>query len=344
MPGDAPRHQAGGVNPFAYLDSFPQSRLLVVGDLMLDEYLWGHIERISPEAPVPVLHLVRRECALGGAGNVIRNLRSLGAQVDAIGIVGGDAAGDRVLALLDEIKVGRASVVCDPRRPSTHKARLMSIEHDQQVFRLDEESAVEVQGEIEDHLIALIEERMASAQAVLCSDYQKGLLTNRVLQAVFQSARSHGVPAIVGPKDSHAEKYRGAGILMPNARELAQLAGTRADAEDWLPRAARHIVESLGLEALVVTRGRDGISLFEPGGDSLRRVDIPTVARTVYDVTGAGDTAIATFSLALVAGADREAAANLANVAAGVVVGKRGTASVTVEEIRSRLSEASAKN
>lgn len=322
-----------------FLDAFVDSRLLVVGDLMLDEYLWGHIERISPEAPVPVFHLIRREHALGGAGNVICNLCSLGAKVTAIGVVGRDETGSQILAQLLKLGVDTASVFPDHCRQSTRKSRLMSLDHDQQVFRLDEESARDVTPEMEDRLIASIEGKLAAAQAVVCSDYQKGLLTPRVLEAVLRVARALGIPAIVAPKDSHAEKYRGASILMPNARELAQLAGQRLENPDWLPDAARRVVESLGLEALVVTRGRDGISLFEQEASGLRRVDIPTLARTVYDVTGAGDTAIAAFSMALVAGADRSEAAILANLAAGVVVAKRGTATVTIPEIHARIAE-----
>jgi rfaE bifunctional protein kinase chain/domain len=214
---------------------------------------------------------------------------------------------------------------------------LMSLEHGQQVFRLDEESAHSVWGETEDRLVEMIRFKASDAQVILCSDYHKGILTPRVLQATFAAARREQVPAIVAPKDSNAEKYHGATILMPNVRELAQLVGTRADGSDWLTDSARRLVGQLQLEALVVTRGREGMSLFEPVKAGLRRLDIPTVARSVYDVTGAGDTALAAFALAIAAGADREAAVHLANHAAGVVVGKRGTATVTVEELRALL-------
>ncbi|HVB34518.1 MAG TPA: D-glycero-beta-D-manno-heptose-7-phosphate kinase [Patescibacteria group bacterium] len=330
------------MNPLArFLESFSDMSILVVGDLMLDEYLWGHIERISPEAPVPVLNLIRPESMLGGAGNVLRNLSSLGATVMAAGVVGQDGTGRQILELLDVLGADSDAVITDRHRKSTRKARLMSLEHGQQVFRLDEESAQEIWGEVEDRLIAGIQAKAEDVHAILCSDYQKGLLTPRVLQAVFDAARRHHVPAIVGPKDSNAAKYRGAAILMPNAKELAQLVGARANGKDWLTDAAHRLVEMLDLQALVVTRGRDGMCLFEPGSAGLRRVDVPTVAQSVYDVTGAGDTAIAAFALALASGADCESAAQLANFAAGVVVGKRGTASITVEEIRDRLPETS---
>ncbi len=330
------------MNPLAqFLEAFSDKSILVVGDLMLDEYLWGHIERISPEAPVPVLNLVRRESMLGGSGNVLRNLSSLGATVIAAGVTGPDSTGQQILELLDILGADAQAVLTDRHRKSTRKTRLMSLEHGQQVFRLDEESPQAIRGEVEDRLIEAIEAKAEDVHAILCSDYQKGLLTPRILQAAFDAARRQHIPAIVGPKDSNAAKYRGATILMPNAKELAQLVGTRADGDDWLTDSARRLVGMLDLKALVVTRGRQGMCLFEPSSTGLRRVDVPTVAQSVYDVTGAGDTAISTFALSLASGADCESAAHLANFAAGIVVGKRGTASITVEEIRARLPEPS---
>jgi D-beta-D-heptose 7-phosphate kinase/D-beta-D-heptose 1-phosphate adenosyltransferase len=323
------------------LDTFSTCSVLVVGDLMLDEYLWGHIERISPEAPVPVLRLVRRESTLGGAGNVMRNLCRLGAQVAAVGVVGLDSTGEQILELLDVLGIESDGVLSDPHRKSTLKARLMSLEHGQQVFRLDEESPQSVWGEIEERLVDRIHTKAADAQVILCSDYHKGLLTPRVLQAAFTAARREQIPAIVAPKDSNVEKYRGASILMPNVRELAQLVGTRADGNEWLNDSARRLLETLELDSLVVTRGREGMTLFEPGEGGIRRLDIPTVARSVYDVTGAGDTAVAAFALGMASGGDYESAARLANLAAGIVVGKRGTASVTVEEIQALLPPSS---
>jgi D-beta-D-heptose 7-phosphate kinase/D-beta-D-heptose 1-phosphate adenosyltransferase len=317
------------------------SRVLVAGDLMLDEYLWGHIERISPEAPVPVLNLIRRESTLGGAGNVMRNLRSLGVQVIAAGTVGNDSIGEQILELLDVLGVESDAVIRDPHRKSTHKARLMSVEHGQQVFRLDEESTMGVWGDVEEKLADRIRERVADAQVILCSDYLKGTLSEKVLEAAFQASQRQRISAVVGPKGSNTAKYRGASMLMPNARELAEMTGTRVDGNDWLTDSASRLLEELDLEALVVTRGRDGMSLFEPTPAGILRMDVPTVARSVYDVTGAGDTAIATFCAALAAGLDRETAVQMANQAAGVVVGKRGTATVTVEEILAHFDEGS---
>lgn len=321
------------------LQTFERCRVAVIGDLMLDEYLWGHIERISPEAPVPILNIVRRESTLGGAGNVVENLRSLGVQVAAFGVVGQDETGKQVRDLLKGHGVDVSAVIPDALRKSTRKVRLMSLEHSQQVFRLDEESTAGVAGEIEDCLIRMIRAVAGEVQVILCSDYMKGVLTKRVLDAVFSAARERGIPSIVAPKDSNPQKYYSAGVLMPNVRELAQLVGTRVDGDVWLNDSARRTLEMLGLEALLVTRGSEGKSLFENIGSSLRRVDIPTTARSVYDVTGAGDTAIAAFAAALASGSDRESAAHLANLAAGIKVGKRGTACVSSMELMECVRE-----
>jgi len=325
------------------LDAFAACRIAVVGDLMLDEYLWGHIERISPEAPVPILSITHRTCTLGGAGNVAENLRHWGAAVTLIGVVGQDETASQLYNLLQSRGVNAQGVLTEANRKTTRKARLMSVEHGQQVFRLDEESTFTVKGEIEKTLIDAIRNMDHNVQAIVCSDYLKGVLSEKVLAAVFEVARVRGIRSIVAPKDSNAEKYRGANILMPNSTELRQMTPQRANQdanlEAWMDASARSLVEVLALKALLVTRGSEGMSLFENSASGLRRVDIPTMARSVYDVTGAGDTAIAAFSAAVASGADLGTAAQLANLSAGIKVGKRGTACVDLEEIRASLKE-----
>jgi len=317
----------------AWLESFEKCHVLVVGDLMLDEYRRGHVERISPEAPVPILSVVAWDATLGGAGNVVKNLRSLNVGVTVVGILGDDDTGEQVLKGLAAMGVSGSGVVKDARRVSTRKVRFVSMEHGQQVFRADEETAQEVSGEIEEQIIRQVREKAANAQVILCSDYLKGVLTAKVLKAAFEAGRERKVPVIVAPKDEEVQKYVGASILMPNLKELSRLVGTPMDGDAWLMDSAGHLTMSLGLEALLVTRGSEGMTLFEPEETKLRRLDIPTVARKIYDVTGAGDTALAVFSAGIACGATREVAAQLANVAAGVVVGKQGTAVVTAEEI-----------
>jgi D-beta-D-heptose 7-phosphate kinase/D-beta-D-heptose 1-phosphate adenosyltransferase len=304
---------------------------------MLDEYLWGHIERISPEAPVPILNIIRRSSTLGGAGNVVENLRSFGVQVTVFGVTGTDETGQQVRDLLRIHGADTKGLINDPPRKTTRKARLMSLEHGQQVFRLDEESTAVLDHGMEENMVSRIHAMDDGIQAIVCSDYLKGVLTERVLAAAFTVARERGIRSIVAPKDSNAEKYRGAHVLMPNARELMQLSAAKDNAERTLDHSAHQLIEDLSLEALVVTRGSEGMSLFEKSASALRRVDIPTMARSVYDVTGAGDTAIAAFAAGIAAGSDLESAAHLANVTAGIKVGKRGTASVSIEEIRLSL-------
>jgi D-beta-D-heptose 7-phosphate kinase/D-beta-D-heptose 1-phosphate adenosyltransferase len=321
------------------LQPFSRCRIVVVGDLMLDEYLWGHIERISPEAPVPILNVVSRELMLGGAGNVVENLRGLGVQVSVFGVVGKDETGDQVRDLLQTHGADVTGVVCDSDRKSTRKGRLMSLEHGQQVFRMDEESIQPISCAVEDRLVSAIRGNIGRADAIVCSDYMKGVLTQRVIGAAFDEARKQEIPSITGPKDSNSRKYHGAAVLMPNSRELAQLVGTPMDGDIWLNESAHALIETLGLEALVVTRGREGMSLFESVEDSMTRIDVPTTARSVFDVTGAGDTAIATFAAAVAARCDRTNAVRLANLAAGIKVGKRGSASVSLQELEQCIRE-----
>jgi D-beta-D-heptose 7-phosphate kinase/D-beta-D-heptose 1-phosphate adenosyltransferase len=307
---------------------------------MLDEYLWGHIERISPEAPVPILNVIRRSTTLGGAANVVENLRSWGVEVTVLGVVGEDETGKQVRELLSAHGADCKKVVSDPLRKSTRKSRLMSLEHGQQVFRLDEESIYPLDETVENTIIEMVHAISNGVQVILCSDYLKGVLSERVLTATFEKAYEKGIRTIVAPKDSNPERYRGANIVMANSRELMQLSGKKSNV-DLLDEPAQDLIDKLSLEALVVTRGGEGMSLFEKSAAGFRRIDIPTMARSVYDVTGAGDTAIAAFAAAVASGSDLEMAAHLANITAGIKVGKRGTATVNLDEIRQSLREGS---
>jgi len=200
---------------------FPHSRVLVIGDLMLDESLWGHIQRISPEAPVPILNLERRGYALGGAGNVVTNLKTLGARVTVLGAVGEDSTGRQIAGLLEELGVDGQGVLRDPTRRSSRKTRLMSLEHGQQVFRMDDESAHPIDQPREDALLAKLEAILPNVDAILCSDYLKGVLTEGVLQETFRLANRRNLQVTVAPKDANRNKYRGAGV--PSGRSLAAL-------------------------------------------------------------------------------------------------------------------------
>lgn len=318
------------------LGSISKQRVLVVGDVMLDEYMWGEIVRISPEAPVPVMHLHHAESFLGGAANVARNAASLGAQVSAIGVVGHDQAGAVLCREFDRAEIKRRGVLTDPNRTTTRKCRLMSREHQRQVFRFDQETTEVISPATEVQLLGTIREQISATDAVICSDYLKGVLTDKVLHTISELARERGIPLVTAPKDGHPEKYRGASVLMPNLRELARLVGhhLNGNGHGWIDQAAWRLLRGNAFSALLVTRGQDGMTLFEMPDGELVRTDVDAITRNVYDVTGAGDTALGVFSLALAAGASRNHAASVANLAAGIVVGKPGTACVTPEDLR----------
>jgi rfaE bifunctional protein kinase chain/domain len=323
----------------AILARMAACRVLVVGDQMLDEYLHGEIGRISPEAPVPVMHLQRSESRLGGASNVARNVAALGAHVSVFGVVGADRAGEALCSHLVELRIVRTGLAVCARRPTTRKTRLMSIEHNQQVFRFDDEVTDEISAQQEDVLLKSVTEAIPEADAVICSDYLKGVLTRRVLQEVAQLGRRFQVPVITAPKDAEPDKYARASVLLPNFREFSRLVHHRKNGNGnvWIDPAALSLIEQHEFDALLVTRGKEGMSLFERISGKVSREDIPAVSQAVFDVTGAGDTSIAVFALCLAAGATRSHAAQLANLAAGIGVGKRGTACVTPDEILQRV-------
>jgi len=298
-------------------------RILVVGDVMLDEWVWGTVSRISPEAPVPVVAVNDHSFTLGGAGNVANNLRAIGAHVAFAGAVGDDAEGHRVKKLFDDIEVNHDAVVILGDRPTTRKTRIVA--HNQQVVRADWES-VESIGTVDSaNLCERVRELAAECDAVVLSDYAKGLFTRELIEAV------RAAPIVtVDPKPRNIALFDGVTVLAPNATEAAAATGIAIQDDASLERAGRALLERLGCRYVVVTRGERGMALF--GGDGTR-VLVPSVARTVYDVSGAGDTVIAVLTAALAADASIEMALQLANFAAGAVVEKLGTATASPDEI-----------
>ena len=307
---------------------FADRRLLVLGDLMLDEFIWGRVRRISPEAPVPVVEVERQTLVLGGAGTVTANLIALGARPTPLGVVGEDANADRLRSAFQEIGVASESLVADAARATTLKTRIIA--HNQQVVRADRESRAPIASAIEDAIIARFTESLDTADAVVVSDYRKGLLTPRVLAETLQAAQRLGVPVCLDPKLRSFANYQPVTVITPNNQEAAEAAAIEIEDEASLNEAGRRLLAAIDCRAVLITRGEEGMALFTDGGEVTR---IPTVAREVYDVTGAGDTVIATLALALAAGATFAEAAILANHAAGVVVGKVGTATVTRDEL-----------
>jgi D-beta-D-heptose 7-phosphate kinase/D-beta-D-heptose 1-phosphate adenosyltransferase len=314
--------------------SFDRLRLLVVGDAMLDEYLWGEVERVSPEAPVPVVHVQRESMALGGAGNVLRNAVAMGARTLLATALGDDRAGDLLIDLLKELGADPAGVVRVEGRPTTRKTRVEA--RSQQVVRFDRETEAPLPEEAVRRLQRAIDAALPQVDGVILEDYGKGLLTPAVVRRWMRRFQARGLPVAVDPK-GRLEPYRGADLVKPNLREVEQLAGRPVRTSQELAAAVAKLRRKLGGSAVVVTRGADGMTVFdeEPAG-----VDVPIERCEVFDVQGAGDTAIAALCLARLAGASLLEAAVIGNAAASVVVRKVGTATATAREIRRRLPAA----
>jgi rfaE bifunctional protein kinase chain/domain len=304
-------------------------RIVVLGDVMLDEFIWGDVTRISPEAPVPVVDIRRESVHLGGAANVLANLLALGAKACVVGVVGDDPAGQRLRTSLKQASPLQSDdyLVVDEKRPSTTKTRIIA--HSQLVVRADREQRSPVNGQTENRILESLRQAMQNADALIISDYDKGVVTPRILSEILPSAYAR-VPVLIDPKMRNFSHYRPATLITPNHHEALRMTNLEVDSDDGLHQAARLIRQDLSCDAVLITRGDRGIMLLE--GDNAP-VFVRTAAREVYDVTGAGDTVIATLAAALSAGATMLEAANLANHAAGIVVGKVGTATASGDEL-----------
>jgi D-beta-D-heptose 7-phosphate kinase/D-beta-D-heptose 1-phosphate adenosyltransferase len=316
------------------LKEFSRVRLLIVGDLVLDEYLWGDARRVSPEAPVPVVQVEGESIVLGGAGNVVRNVISLEAGCEVASVVGMDRNGDRVIALLEELGVDSGGVIRVDGRPTTHKTRIVA--RGQQIVRVDRETDEPIAPGVIDQLLGGLRERIAAVDGAILEDYGKGLLVPAATREIIACCAGANVPVSVDPK-SALRPFEGAALVKPNLREAEDFTGIRADDARGLDRIAEKLREIVGCTDLVITRGGLGMSVFE-GTSS--RWDVATCKQEVFDVQGAGDTAIAVLALARAAGASLVEAAVLANAGAGVVVEKVGTATASRDELAARLPEA----
>jgi D-beta-D-heptose 7-phosphate kinase / D-beta-D-heptose 1-phosphate adenosyltransferase len=317
------------------LAEIPQATVLCIGDLMLDDFVYGEVSRISPEAPTPVLAVTRETKVIGGAGNVARGIAALGAHCIFIGVMGEDEAG-RMLAraFVEDWPGVETHIMVDPNRPTTRKVRFVSDHHSTHLLRADWEIAKPIPAEIERSLINAANSLMPRAQAVVLSDYAKGVLSPRVIRAVIDAAKAAGKPVIVDPKGNDFGIYSGANVITPNRKELADATHRILRGEEDFVAAARHLGERVGAEAVLVTRSEDGMTLVVRNGEAQH---VPAYPVKVRDVSGAGDTVAAVLAVMLAIDAGFEPAARAANAAAAVVVGKRGTASVSVAELRSRL-------
>jgi D-beta-D-heptose 7-phosphate kinase/D-beta-D-heptose 1-phosphate adenosyltransferase len=314
---------------------FAKARVLVLGDVMLDQYWWGTVDRISPEAPVPVVRLDRTTIAAGGAANVAMNVAGLGAKPILMGGVGDDVEARLLIGHLNERGIS-SEYLKTLARPTSVKTRIVA--HGQHVVRIDKEKLMPLAAKEEDAVVRSALDVVDLVDAVIVSDYAKGFVTNGILNAVIAQSRKSGIPVLIDPKGKDYGKYSGATILTPNRREALEACGLDANESDQVPAAAARIYERCDLSALVVTEGENGITLVEPEGDIFR---LRAQTHEVYDVTGAGDTVIAGLGVSIASGLNFREAVYIANVAAGVVVEQVGTTAITVDHLKAKLEELS---
>ena len=325
----------GGGKPRAlrqYVQRFPHASVLVVGDLILDHYVMGNVSRISPEAPVPVVHVGSESLRLGGAANVFNNILALGGKADICGVIGADESGRLLMKELGSKRSGRGGVVIDHGRPTTRKSRVIA--HNQQIVRYDIEGRHELSVVLRRRILRYVESRLRELSCIVISDYAKGVVSASLMSDIIRLAALRKVPVVVDPKVEHFGYYRGVTVITPNHLEATQASSLHGNDDQTINEAGAMIRQRLGCGSVLITRGEKGMSLYEDDGVSWH---LPTQARQVYDVTGAGDTVIGTLALALSTGASMKDSAILANHAAGIVVGMVGTATVSPEQLSEAL-------
>jgi len=327
-------------SPAAYnalIEAFRQARVLVIGDIMLDRYIWGDVTRISPEAPVPVVAKVKETRAAGGAANVALNVVSLGGQAELIGVLGSDASGAELREILQQSGLSTDGLVSEAGRRSTVKTRIIA--HSQHLVRLDEESTGSILPETQQVLRDSVRDKLAKCDVVVLSDYAKGVLTDTLVQEVIRLSRAASKPIVVDPKGVHYDRYAGASVVTPNRSEAAKALGLDGPGLHSTSSLGVRLLDALSVDALLITEGEAGMTLFERGKDPIH---VSSIARHVYDVSGAGDTVIAAMGLTLSVGGDLLSAATLGNTAAGVGVEQMGTTAVTAAMLRDALAKRAA--
>ncbi len=316
----------------SYIHTCRNQTLVVLGDVMLDEFHWCKVNRISPEAPVPICKVESTTLIPGGAANVAHNIQSLSNTARLVGVIGKDNSGIKLLQELRLCHVSPDDMVIDNTRPTILKSRIIA--HHQQVVRVDREDTRPFSRVVDQKILKQVQKVLPCAHGVILSDYLKGTLSAPLTQKVIQMAKHLHLPVIADPKGDSYEKYQGATVLTPNFHEFQTVVKKLLSSEEEILKEGLILIEKLKLEALLITRSEKGMTLITKQGG---KTDIPTIAQEVFDITGAGDTVIALFSIALSAGLEMSAAARLANAAAGIVVGKLGTATTTLEEIQTFL-------
>jgi len=310
------------------LSRFEGSSILVIGDIMVDQFIWGKVSRVSPEAPVPVVKVTSENLCLGGATNVVNNVRSLGGKVMVCGVIGDDEMGKRLISDLTSFGIDTGGVMVDKDRPTTVKTRIIA--HNQQVVRYDRESTSEISIDTMQRIISYLKRNLDSLNAIIISDYGKGVTSSELIKEVIHCVRENGKIISVDPKVNNFSFYKGVTVITPNNDEASEAGGIEIKDEKTLLRVGEILLNKLACELLLITRGEDGMTLFERDGETTH---IPTLAKNVYDVTGAGDTVISVLTLALTAGATLKEASAIANYAAGIAVGELGTATIAKSEL-----------
>lgn len=310
-----------------YLKKFRNKKILVIGDIMLDRYISGDVDRISPEAPVPIVDVKEVTKTLGGAANVAHNLFTLGAMPILCGVVGADIIGGEILRGLNELNLEIGNVMIDPNRPTTIKTRVVG--NNRQIVRFDEESRERIEDEDIERIVEFIKNNLKVIDGIIISDYNKGVISPQLMAKIFDLP-NFSTFVISDPHKDNFESHRHVNLIAPNKEEAGVFCGFIIRDEDGLEFAVKKIFHSLACGSILITEGKEGMSLFE-GYDKM--IHIPTVAKEIFDVSGAGDTVVATISLGVASGMDLEAAVRLANFAAGIVVGKMGTATIKIEEL-----------
>ncbi|KJJ85705.1 ADP-heptose synthase [Candidatus Omnitrophus magneticus] len=314
------------------IKKFSNKKVLVIGDLLLDQYIWGDVSRISPEAPVPVIWVKRENYMPGGACNVANNLAELGADVFLVGIIGSDERADILKSKLSARNINTSGVFTDNERQTSLKTRVIA--HSQQVVRIDREDILDLKPHLSKKIINYVLENIPQIDGIIIEDYGKGLISGDLLEPIISAARKYKKIISVDPKEYHFLFYKRATVITPNHHEAGKAVGFTLRGEDDIERAGRKLLEKLKTDSILITLGEKGMMLFEEDAEPFK---IPTVAQEVYDVSGAGDTVIAVYTLALVSGLTPKLAAYISNCAGGIVVGKVGTATVTKNELLARL-------
>ena len=314
------------------LELMAQKKLLVIGDLVLDQYIWGDVNRISPEAPVPVVEVQKETFRLGGAANVACNIASLLGQVEVVGLVGADENGEKLIGLMKEKSIKTGAVRVDNSRPTSTKTRIIA--GNQQIVRIDKESTQHSAQSLHSQLLSIILEKVNTVDAVIFADYDKGVVDSKLIRAVTSKTKLNHIPVTVDPKVENFWSYEGVTSITPNQKEASIAVGVRILDQKTLLKVGQKILERLDLAHLLITRGEHGMSLFEKTSEGQLKVQhIETKAQDVFDVTGAGDTVIAVFTLALSAGLTPFQAAQMANTAGGIVVTEVGCVAVNIEKL-----------